>query len=399
MFFNTPGSCSYTLSQLSMSLETITTSLPSQYLIDCSNSTTNNQIFELMTNLLLFINQTNFNRPEDLINKLTMLSSFSPWMEFIPSTLFVCTETCLTLATFLQEPEVGALDRGEYLSDMTVNVRRKAIMALAKLGYSVPDMFIPHLESLGPVVVELCKSGKLVKQEIRIVIEFLVVVISGSKVLGAEEKRIVMGSVVQEDMDFLSNCGNMFDGFEGFVKGLVPVPFEKWSKSDGSLSADLVNEFDRLFQIRRNFYNTLLSVRHWMKRSCEVAKKFKIDISGLWIDHQSKFLQVIFSLMGNINTLFDPASWAILPAPLKKVLTLTPHERAMALGVDHEDAKGLNKPVCKTALDNEIFKIWSWIGRCRDIWYFKLFILVIKVFRLFLNFQNFTLLMLFLNHS
>jgi hypothetical protein len=160
----------------------------------------------------------------------------------------------------------------------------------------------------------------------------------------------------------------MLASFDGFVKGLVPIPFDRWINADGSLSRDLMKEFDDLFQVRRDLYNTLLSVRHWMKRSCEVAKKFKIDITGLWVNHRSKFLQIIFLLMRNINTLFDPASWSVLPPVLKKVLNLTPHERAMALGIDHEDAKGLNKPNCKTALENEVFKIWSWTGRCRDIW-------------------------------
>ena len=367
IFFTTSSTCLYSLSQLSVALETIVTGLPAQYLQDCSNST-KKLIFELMQGLVSFINQSKFNNPEELLNKLTMISAFSPWMEYIPSELFSSTESYLNLCTFIQENEVDALAKGQLLSDFTVQVRRKALVSLARLGASVPDMFIPHLSTLGPAIVNLSKSGKLVKQETRLLIEFLIVIVSGSKVMTIDDKREVISSVVNEDMEFLINCGDKIVVFNGFVKILAPLPFGRWSTSDGHLGEDLLREFEALFQTRRDLYNTLLSVRHWMKRSAEVAKKFKIDIIGLWAEHQFKFLKIIFSLMGNINSLFDPSAWTVLPPVLKKVLTLTPHERAMALGIDHEDAKGLNKPVCKSALENEIFRIWSWIGRIRDIW-------------------------------
>jgi hypothetical protein len=42
----------------------------------------------------------------------------------------------------------------------------------------------------------------------------------------------------------------------------------------------------------------------------------------------------------------------------------------MAIGGDAEGVKGLNQSESNNPLDEQIFKLWSWVGRSRDAWYF-----------------------------
>lgn len=55
-------------------------------------------------------------------------------------------------------------------------VRRKALSSLVKLGVSMPNIFVPHLEKIGPAILGLANDGKLLKSESRILVEFLIVV-------------------------------------------------------------------------------------------------------------------------------------------------------------------------------------------------------------------------------
>ena len=51
----------------------------------------------------------------------------------------------------------------------------------------------------------------------------------------------------------------------------------------------------------------------------------------------------------------------------------------MAVGGDGEGVKGLNQSESNNPLDEQIFKLWSWVGRSRDAWYFFIFYIDIIV--------------------
>lgn len=74
------------------------------------------------------------------------------------------------------------------------------------------------------------------------------------------------------------------------------------------------------------------------------------------------------TLCRHVHSLWNPETWNVLPVAIKKITTLTPFEKVMAIGIDAENVKGLNSSETGNPLDEQIFRLWSWIGRSRDAW-------------------------------
>lgn len=107
-----------------------------------------------------------------------------------------------------------------------------------------------------------------------------------------------MGAVIESDFKSLDQYLEPLSSFENFVKTLVPHPFHQWStNTDGIIAPELNSKFEALFTWRQAFYNEFLSFRHWIKRSVEVAKKYQVNIEGLWEAYIPKIISITFALI------------------------------------------------------------------------------------------------------
>ena len=177
------------------------------------------------------------------------------------------------------------------LSDATILVRRKASSSLVKLGSSMPDIFIPILDNIAPAILDLSKSDRIMKTESRLLMEFLVVVISGSR-LDVEAKKRYLAVVLEDDFKSLDMYSTALSNSDAFYQIMVPFPLSSWIQSLGDLTVSVKAQFEQLFRWRQNFINILLSFRHWIRKSVEISKKNQVDCEGLWSPYIPKLLSI-----------------------------------------------------------------------------------------------------------
>ena len=230
-------------------------------------------------------------------HQVPMLSSFSPFMDAYPTLLFRCMEKFFALVSFTQPQEGNGNVENVLLSDETILVRRKATGALVKLGSSMPDVFIPILDQIAPAIMTLASSGRLLKTESRILLEFLINVISGSTLLPVPKKSDYLAAVLEKEFQSLDAFIEPLSSRENFYQIVIPYPLESWSSLSDSPSSDFLCRFDQLDRWRRDFVNQLLSFRHWLKKSYESAKKSHVDIGVLWKPYIPKILSLVLSLI------------------------------------------------------------------------------------------------------
>ncbi|KAJ3370878.1 hypothetical protein HDU91_005805 [Kappamyces sp. JEL0680] len=296
VYFTNPAQAEYDIVQLSQALECILASLPAGIVRDAKQR--NDSLVQGIGGLLEGILSLDSQDVHTVSHQLPMLASFSPMMDLFPELLFRCMEKFFALSAFTQPHEASDMVANVVLSDATILVRRKAASCLVKLGTSMPDIFIPIIDKVAPAILGLTTSGRLLKTESRILIEFLIVAITGSSLDNGRKKELV-AAVVLDDFNELDQFVGAFEaGPSKFYGILAPQPYSMWDQSaDGSLTPAVLDHFEKLFKWRQSFINLLLSFRHWIRRSAEIAKKTHATIDDLWEPYIPKLFSLALSLI------------------------------------------------------------------------------------------------------
>lgn len=294
-------SVAFGILELAHCLEAVLGSIPVSLIKD--QDSRNMHLFNSISTLLEGILSLEIVDVNIVTFQLPMLASFSPFMPAFPNLLFRCMEKFFSLCSFTQPHEQGQADTSSVesiiLSDETILVRRKASSALVKLGSSNPDVFIPILDQIAPAVMNLAVSKRLLKTESRILLEFLINIVSGSS-LPLQKKAEYLAAVLEEPVRSLEAFVEPLSSRDAFYRIMVPFPLESWVPQIGSSappSLDVMSQFEQLDRWRRNLCNEILSFRHWIKRSQECAKKTQADISLVWQPFIPKILSICLQLI------------------------------------------------------------------------------------------------------
>lgn len=292
------------ISELALCLEAVLGAIPVSLIKD--QESRNPHLYNSTSTLLDGILSLEIVDVSIVVFQLPMLASFSPFMPAFPNLLFRCMEKFFALCSFTQPHEQAQINSSPScsvesitLSDETIMVRRKASSALVKLGSSNADVFIPIMDQIAPAIMALASSNKLLKTESRILLEFLINIVSGS-CLPLQKKGEYLAAVLGQQVLSLEAFVEPLSSRDAFYRVLVPFPFEAWVGHVGSpspLGPTVLARFEELDRWRRNFCNEILSFRHWIKKSHECAKKAQADISLLWQPYIPKILSICLQLI------------------------------------------------------------------------------------------------------